>query len=172
MNRRKFLKKSLEGIVVVCCICSIPLISGCKKNPVESEPDSILNSNSIIKDGIKYYMQTNKKIYSLGEEVEMLYRVTNLGKEEVTFNIYVHLYQPSYVFRVMDGDVMIWTNQPGAVVGVTFYDSFTLQLNENKEFYENWNTNVNGAYDVIGHLLFPYENDKYAPVSVPVEIIQ
>jgi len=36
MNRRQFIKKSLEGIVVAG---SIPLISGCSKNPVESEPE-------------------------------------------------------------------------------------------------------------------------------------
>ena len=35
MNRREFLKKSLEGIV----IASIPLISGCGKNPVSSDND-------------------------------------------------------------------------------------------------------------------------------------
>jgi hypothetical protein len=43
-----------------------------------------LNSNSIVEDGIEYYIQTDKSIYNLGENVEMLYRVTNLRDEDVT----------------------------------------------------------------------------------------
>jgi len=89
MNRREFIKKTLEGIVIAG-IGSIPLISGCVHNPFSSVRDSeqdlesYLNSNSIIKDNIKYYIQTDKKIYNLGEEVEMHYKVTNLGSKEVT----------------------------------------------------------------------------------------
>ena len=76
MNRREFLKRSLEGLYIVS---SIPLISSCSKNPVKSEP---VNSNSIIKDNIEYYIQTDKSVYKLGEKVEMLYRVTNKRGEE------------------------------------------------------------------------------------------
>jgi len=68
MNRREFLKKGLEGII----ISSIPLISNCsKKNP-------IIYTGPI--SGIEYYMQTDKSVYKLGEKVKMLYRVTNLKK--------------------------------------------------------------------------------------------
>ena len=70
MNRREFLKKGLEGIIV-----GIPLILDCGKNPVSSE----LNSNSFIKENIEYYIQTDKKDYKLGENVGMLYGVTNKG---------------------------------------------------------------------------------------------
>ncbi len=46
---------------------------------------NLVNSNSIVEDDIEYYMQTDKDVYDLGENVEMLYRVTNLGSEDVSF---------------------------------------------------------------------------------------
>ena len=44
------------------------------------------DSNSIIKDDIEYYIQTDKSVYDLGENVEIFYRVTNLRSEEWRFN--------------------------------------------------------------------------------------
>ncbi len=44
----------------------------------------VINSNSMIVDDIEYYIQTDKEIYNLGEDVEMLYRATNLREEEWT----------------------------------------------------------------------------------------
>ena len=42
---------------------------------------NFVNSNSIFQDGIEYYIETNKSVYNLGEDVETLYRVTNLRDE-------------------------------------------------------------------------------------------
>jgi len=42
-------------------------------------------SNSKIVDDIEYYMQVDDSVYELGEDVEMLYRVTNLQEEEKLF---------------------------------------------------------------------------------------
>jgi hypothetical protein len=36
------------------------------------------DSNSITIDGIKYYIQTDKSVYELGEYTDILYRITNL----------------------------------------------------------------------------------------------
>jgi hypothetical protein len=36
------------------------------------------DSNTIVEEGIKYYIQTDKPVYELGEHTEILYRVTNL----------------------------------------------------------------------------------------------
>ncbi len=41
-----------------------------------------VNSNSVIEDGIEYYIETDKVVYDLGEDVEILYRITNLRDEE------------------------------------------------------------------------------------------
>ena len=99
MNRRDFLKKGLEGII----ISSIPFISNCGKNPVKSESE--VNSNSIIKDNIEYYIQTDKKEYKLGEIVEVPYKVTNLGSEEVTLNTYQ---SPEFNILIQKDGETIW----------------------------------------------------------------
>jgi len=45
---------------------------------VEAVP---VNSNSVIKDGIEYYIETDKAVYELGEDVELFFRMTNLTDE-------------------------------------------------------------------------------------------
>jgi hypothetical protein len=47
------------------------------------EDNTPVNSNSAVKDGIEYYIQTDKPVYHLGEDVQMLYRVTNLSENPV-----------------------------------------------------------------------------------------
>jgi len=42
---------------------------------------TLVDSNSIIEDNIEYYIQTDRAVYNLGEDVETLYRVTNLRDE-------------------------------------------------------------------------------------------
>jgi len=42
-----------------------------------------VNSNSVIEDGIEYYIETDKVVYDLGEDVEILYRTTNLRDEQL-----------------------------------------------------------------------------------------
>jgi hypothetical protein len=44
------------------------------------------NWNATEVNDIEYYIQTDKSTYSLGENVEILYRVTNLRDEEWTFS--------------------------------------------------------------------------------------
>ncbi len=48
--------------------------------------DLITNSSSIIMDDIGHSIQTNKAVfYDLGENVEMTYKITNLGNEDANF---------------------------------------------------------------------------------------
>lgn len=130
-----------------------------------------VNSNPILKDGIEYYMQTDKFIYNLGEEVKMLYRVTNLGDEDVYFEFPTN---KQYHFRVKkDGD-QIWEMSTNADDVIT---CFTLRPDESKEFNEIWGL-VNsdgisvgaGDYQAIGELYIPITN-HYVPVSVSIEVI-
>jgi len=62
---------------------------------------TIIDSNSIIKDGIEYYIQTDKAVYDLGENVEILYRVTNLTDNPVSIGE-VLLFGPCYNVIVTD----------------------------------------------------------------------
>ena len=188
MNRREFLKKSLEGII----IGSIPLISSCGKNPVESESE--LNNNSIVKDNIEYYMQTNKKEYKLGENVEMLYRVRNLGNKEVIFNFSG---QVQYYFAATkDGNLTYYWYSPktkdgnlrwfAPKVGLPALSSFGLEPGGYKEYTETWNmidergtTDTTddtliavGSYYIMGslHPMLLSQKNKYVPVSVSINI--
>jgi len=40
-----------------------------------------VNSSTVVHDGIEYYIQTDKAVYDLGEDVEVLFRITNLTED-------------------------------------------------------------------------------------------
>ena len=46
-----------------------------------------VNWNAIEVNDVEYYVQTDKSTYLLGEDVEMLYRITNLGQESITYTV-------------------------------------------------------------------------------------
>ena len=92
METRKFSKKTIITILIVLCTAAI------------SEA-TLVNSNSIVQDGIEYYIQTDKAVYDLGENVEILYRVTNLSDEAVMF---VFAYQQQCFFEIWDDETRIW----------------------------------------------------------------
>jgi hypothetical protein len=138
---------------------------------------TLVDSNSITQDGIEYYFQTDKSIYNLGENVEMLYRVTNLGVEDVTFS---SLPLPEWNFWVeKDGEhiwraINIWY---GTITG------FTLSSGESREFPalshpyvwdmrddEN-NLVTMGTYSVIGGLYEGSGHYDYTKVNVPIGIV-
>lgn len=160
-------KKSLKSLAYAGII-GLALAGGGR------EAKATLNSNSIIKDNIEYYMQTDKAVYDLGENVEMLYRVTNLGSENITFNFDD---QVQYCFLVKDNGNTIWDTPKAGFPGGSI---FVLQPNNFKEYSKDWNMLNNqgssirpGTYYVTGslHPVFLIQEDKYAPVSVQVEII-
>jgi hypothetical protein len=136
-----------------------------------------VNSNSIVEDGIEYYVQTDKAVYVLGEDVEMLYRVTNLRDEEVTFSV---LPSPPWNFwvRVDGNDIFRAVNGWWGVP-----TEFTLGPDECKEFPDStlpyaWdmrdkNGNIvnAGEYLVIGGLYSGSGLYDYTKVGVPIKII-
>ena len=144
-----------------------------------------IDSNAIVQDGIEYYMQTDKSVYDLGEEVEMLYRVTNLGDEDTIVGWVVADPLAYYDFRVMQGSSQIWQYPYMSVV--LGFEPFDLGPYESKEFQTVWNMmNDNGTpslpnddfpvnpgiYDIIGELdLVPSFGGERVPVSVQIEII-
>jgi hypothetical protein len=137
-----------------------------------------VDSNSIIKNGIEYYMQTNKSIYNLGENVEMLYRVTNLRAEDVTFEFTCGPVDDRCDFIVDKDEQRIWDNLDRPSTDVITY--FTLCPSESKYFTWSWdmidldgNQVVPRDYDVTGALsdLSLAYIEKRVPVSVQIEII-
>jgi hypothetical protein len=144
---------------------------------------TLVTSNSIIVDDIEYYTQTNKSVYDLGENVEILHRVTNLGVEDIMFQF---LTSRQCSFQVWEAETRIWwwpkyASQSGS--------GFTLQPGEFKEFLTDWDMmNDNGTpeiydnflvspgiYYVSGQLKNPFRTipDGVTPesVSVPIQII-
>src|SRR4030042_1257465 len=87
-----------------------------------------VNSNAIVLDDVEYYIQTDKAVYILGQDVLMLYRITNLGSEDVTFTTGN---SPAWNFWVEKDGENIWTAVEGWYGVPTV---FTLAPGEYKEF--------------------------------------
>jgi hypothetical protein len=137
-----------------------------------------VDSNSIIRDGIEYYIRTDKSFYNLGENVEMLYRVTNLKDENVTFNFSAY---PVYQFGVEKDRELIWSAPKFWLPIVT---KLTLLPGEIREFPDDfpppfiWNMRNNqnglvnlGTYSIIGGLYDGLGTYDYTKVSVPIDVI-
>jgi hypothetical protein len=142
-----------------------------------AQEGAAVNSNSKVEDGIEYYVQTDKAVYVLGEEVEMLYKVTNLRDEEVMFGF---PHTPVWNFWVEKEGNDVWTavNRWWAK-GL----ELTLESGESAEFPDVnypyiWNMRDKegdlvdvGEYEASGGLdaMSPaYEETK---VSVPIRIM-
>ncbi|MHC4501533.1 MAG: right-handed parallel beta-helix repeat-containing protein, partial [Planctomycetota bacterium] len=123
------------------------------------------DSNSILRNGIEYYIQTDKAVYNLGETVEMLYRITNLGDEDVTFGT---PYMPPWNFLVQKDANDIWRAVNSWYAMPTI---FTLGPGDSKQFptfdppciwnmRDDENNLVNlGEYTVIGGLYDCFDGD-------------
>lgn len=110
-----------------------------------------MDSNSIIKDSIEYYIQTDKSVYDLGENVEMLFKVTNLRDEEWTFG---------YMLPVLD--ILVATKEGGKFNTVWFWSwdgiwpavpkVVRLQPSESVELNGIWpQLNLNGSWEIKNH---------------------
>ncbi len=60
-----------RAIIVIAAV-----VAGAGAREARAVPMPV-GSNFVVQDGIEYYMQTDKSVYDLGEDVEMSYRVTN-----------------------------------------------------------------------------------------------
>ncbi len=144
------------------------------------EDNTPANSNCVVKDGVEYYLQTNKAIYRLGENVEILYRVTNLTRFPVDVGEILCGGEPH--FAITDDDTDIW--QYLRVILPCGFKMLHLGRFERKEFQKVWNmTNDNGTlwpdddypvgtgrYKVTGELELEGGYER-VPLSVTIEII-
>jgi hypothetical protein len=135
-----------------------------------------VDSNYIDQGGVRYYIQTDKTVYDLGENVEMMYRVTNLGADDITFHFDD---QVQYYFTVKENNNLIWSVPK---VGFPGSSEFVLHPGNYKEYVEIWDMHDNqgvfvtsGIYDLRGSLhpilLSEQDKEKYVPVSVQIGII-
>ena len=142
-----------------------------------------IDSNSIINNGLQYYIQTDKSVYELGGNVNILYRVSNLTNGNIFLSTVLDDPLAYYDFRVTQNDNRIWKYpymSPVLGFGGIFFEPY-----ETKEFQTAWNMmNDNGtiwpqtddflvspgAYNVLGEVaLFP--TYQRVPVSVSIDIV-
>lgn len=139
---------------------------------------AVPNSNSIIEDGIEYYTQTDKSIYDLGENVDMLFRVTNLRGEDVLIGC---SRSGEFNFLVENNDETVWA----AVHWFAWFSpGVELSAGESKNIPYIWdmiddsnNLVSPGIYDVFGVMYnepWNYNNHGIpytTEVSVPITIV-
>ena len=136
------------------------------------------NFNSMVRDDMEYYMQTDKSVYSLGEDVEMLFRVTNLGEESVTIGC------------SRGGEFNFWvqTNEEHIWAAAHFFKWFSpgveLFAGTSRNVPYNWNMRDDdddliepGIYNVVGVMYNEPWNRSHSgeytitEVGVPISII-
>jgi hypothetical protein len=109
---------------------------------------AIPDSNSIVLDGIEYYIQTDKSIYNLGEDVNLLYRVTNFRSDEWTVG-----YMPPLL------DILVATKEGGNSDTLWFWSwdkwsagpaIFHFQPGESVELNGIWpQIDLNGSWEIV-----------------------
>ncbi len=166
-------KKSLKTLI--CAGISILFITASAKA-------TLVNSNSIVQDGIEYYIQTDKAVYDLGESVEILYRVTNVTENPISLGVGPQ-WPECYTSIVKDdADSEVWrlpwnyTIVPHMSFGLGAYSSVEKErlwnmMNENGTDLEFDDFPVPpGLYTVTGKLWLDSSYET-VPVSISIEII-
>jgi len=121
-------KKKLKKLI--CTVIVILALAG-----MEEAKANLVDSNSIVEDGIEYYIQANKSVYDLGEDVEILYRITNLTDQEWTV---IGIGPLRFIFVAPEGAEWfdaIWDWGEPSLPGPT---GFTLQPNGSAEVSAVW----------------------------------
>ena len=149
---------------------------------IEIIPYTPLNSNSVVKDGIEYYMETDKAVYDLGEQVEILYRVTNRTEVPMEIVGILNCYYAADLV-ITDADNMdIWEYH--RVIPPCGWTTLHLEAHESKEYQKTWNMmNDNatlepgddfpigpGSYHITGELELSGGYQR-VPVALDIEII-
>lgn len=175
---RKMIRGTKKNVKRLVCAGIVTLaLAGCAKA-------TLLNSNAIVQDGIEYYIQTDKSVYSLGENVEMLYRVNNVSGDPVDMGM---VYKgPLCDFFVIDNDnTDVW--QFLRVPPPSDWEMLHLEPDESKEFQITWDMISDngtffdpdddypvgpGLYNITGELrLLDSSSDRKVPISVSIEVV-
>lgn len=131
---------------------------------------TLVNSNSIIQEDIEYYIQTDKAVYNLGEDVDFLYRVTNLKDEEWRVEWFFPIFD--VIAEEKDGENFneIWNwswdkiHHWGPIV-------FTLGPQESTELNEIWpQIDLNGSVEIEDHTQVPPGLYRIAGVCYPTDV--
>ena len=125
------------------------------------------NSNSMVIDDIEYYIQTDKSTYNLGKNVDMLFRVSNLGDSDVLIPC---TKAPEFNLLVKKDENTIWMKvkawylySPGVEIlsGESVDTIFSWDMKD-----DNGILVVPGIYNVEGVMY-----NSLTEVSVPITVI-
>ena len=127
-----------------------------------------MNENTIVSGSMEYYMATDDTTYTQGENVQMLYRITNLGQNPQMFYYYSSQEYDFFVETMDFETIWIWS------YGYCFFDVMwerTILPGNSIERYREWDMTDNnnfsvapGTYRVIGTSV------NYMPEPVPVPV--
>jgi len=130
-----------------------------------------VNWNSVIEDGIEYYIQTDKLVYDLGDDVEILFRVTNLRDEDVNIGC---SQAPEMNLLVQKNRETIWMLLYG---GAPYSPGVRLSVGEHRETRYDWGMKYKdgalvepGTYDVLGLMYNLPWNYYYRGSPIPSEV--
>jgi len=160
---------NVRGVIYVMILALFPTVTA---------KATLVDSNSIVEYGIEYYIQTDKSTYSLGENVEMFFKVTNLTDQAVRISC---TQDPEFNLLVRKDGQTIWLLKP---FFLTFSPGIPLLPGEAEEIAHNWDMKDHGAkpvtpglYDVVGVMYNAPWNDSHGAsfdrteVAVPVTVI-
>jgi hypothetical protein len=136
-----------------------------------------VNWNSIEVNNVEYYVQTDKSIYDLGENVEMLYRITNHSENSITYSFGR---DPVWNFWVEENGNNVWK-----AVDAWYYVDTEVSLNPDEYVeFPNLNTPLvwdmidnsgvtiqSNVYSIIGGLDHPQGIYDYTKVNLQIEVI-
>ena len=127
------------------------------------------NSNSIVIDNIEYYIQTDKSTYNLGDDIKMLYRITNLSGNDVSIRCY-HI--PPINLLVRKNNLNIWSKYKsflGTFTSINISDGDFIDNTFTWDMYDyNDNLIEPGIYDIVG---ITYNVPPEIEVAVPITVI-
>ena len=137
---------------------------------ISESANAAIVSNSIIEDNIEYYIQVDKSVYDLGEDVEFLYRVTNLGDEEWRISGFSPIFD--VVADEKDGEdlneIWHWSWDKIYPMGSTV---FTLGSQESIELNEIWpQINLNGSVEIEDHTQVLAGEYRISGICYPTDI--
>ncbi|MHC4284344.1 MAG: hypothetical protein ACYSWZ_15435 [Planctomycetota bacterium] len=152
-----------KKLVYAGIVASILLAGAAGK--AKSAPDS----NSIVIDDIEFYVETDKSIYYLGENVEILYRLTKLGFPSATISC--HQDPPLNLVVLKDGKT-VWMKVQGwwqVIVDLQLFPNIPVEITSSWDMNDFNDVPVEpGIYDVLGVI---YDTIGIPDVGVRITIL-
>jgi hypothetical protein len=129
-----------------------------------------VNWNAVEVDDIEYYIQTDKSVYNLGEDVEFLYRITNLSDEEWRIEGLHPIFDVIAEEKNGESFNEIW-NWSWDQIYPAGPAIFTLGPYESIELNEIWpQIDLNGSVEIEDHTQVPPGLFRIAGVCYPTDV--